>query len=79
MTLPFSKCHALGADYIVIDNRERNLDDIFKDTSYLAGLCNRNYGIGAGGIVEITLCDHPDTKYQVSTLHCVTTQTLSTR
>ena len=66
MTLSFSKCHALGADYIIIDNREKKLDHILNNTAYLHDLCHRNFGIGAGGVVELTLCDNPESKYEVN-------------
>lgn len=46
----FGKFHGNGNDFIIIDNR----DGIFKISSqYIAGLCDRHFGIGADGLITL--------------------------
>ena len=56
--LKFSKYHALGNDYIVIDPKD--LDKSLSDHE-IKVICNRNYGIGSDGIIfgpqESAECD----------------------
>ena len=46
--MKFSKYHALGNDYIVID--PKNLDEKLSDLD-IKTICNRNYGVGSDGIL----------------------------
>lgn len=48
MELPFVKMHGLGNDFIVIDTRHVTLDF---ETRLAAKLCDRNFGIGADGVL----------------------------
>ncbi|MBW3049353.1 diaminopimelate epimerase [Prochlorococcus marinus XMU1403] len=51
----FSKYQGLGNDFIIFDARSNNLDHLFsinKD-NFIEHLCNRNFGIGADGIILI--------------------------
>lgn len=51
----FSKYQGLGNDFIIFDSRRNNLDHLFsinKD-NFIEHLCNRNFGIGADGIILI--------------------------
>jgi len=48
MDLPFSKYHALGNDYIVID--PRNLPAPLT-TAQVKTICHRNFGVGSDGIL----------------------------
>ena len=51
----FSKYQGLGNDFIIFDARGNNLDHLFsinKD-NFIEHLCNRNFGIGADGIILI--------------------------
>ena len=51
----FSKYQGLGNDFIIIDARANNLDSLFsinKD-NIIEHLCDRNFGIGADGIILI--------------------------
>ncbi|WP_269612858.1 diaminopimelate epimerase [Prochlorococcus marinus] len=51
----FSKYQGLGNDFIIFDGRGNNLDNLFtvnKD-NIIEHLCNRNFGIGADGIILI--------------------------
>ncbi len=51
----FSKYQGLGNDFIIFDSRGNNLDDIFSENkdNFIENLCNRNFGIGADGIILI--------------------------
>lgn len=48
--LKFTKMHGLGNDFIIIDDREKKFD--FKKAPDLAKeVCQRNFGVGADGLV----------------------------
>ena len=51
----FSKYQGLGNDFIIFDSRGNNLDNLFTENkdNFIEHLCNRNYGIGADGIILI--------------------------
>ena len=59
MILPFYKYHGSGNDFIIIDNR-RNIFNFqgFMKQAAIAGICHRQYGIGADGMMII----QPDQK-----------------
>jgi diaminopimelate epimerase len=48
MELIFSKYHATGNDFILVDNRSK---DIRLSNRQIAGLCDRHFGIGADGLM----------------------------
>ena len=47
--MEFYKYHSLGNDYLIYDC---NKNQEALDKEKIVKLCNRNYGIGADGIVE---------------------------
>ncbi len=51
----FSKYQGLGNDFIIFDARGNNLDNFFTENkkNFIERLCNRNFGIGADGIILI--------------------------
>ena len=51
----FSKYQGLGNDFIIFDARSNNLDHLFSNNkdNFIEHLCNRNFGIGADGIILI--------------------------
>jgi len=51
----FSKYQGLGKDFIIFDFRSKNLDNLFTENkdNFIEYLCNRNFGIGADGIILI--------------------------
>ena len=62
--MKFIKMHGLGNDFIVIDSRSEKLEGI--DLSKLAiKLCDRNYGIGADGILIASPSSSADVKMRV--------------
>ena len=52
MKLEFSKYHGAGNDFILIDNRDKNIALTKKD---IAKLCHRRFGIGADGLMILEL------------------------
>jgi len=48
----FVKAEATGNDFIIVNGREFNPDDV--EPHVLARLCDRHFGIGADGIIMIT-------------------------
>jgi len=55
MKINFSKYQGLGNDFIIFDARGNNLDNLFTENkdNFIEHLCNRNFGIGADGIILI--------------------------
>ena len=51
----FSKYQGLGNDFIIFDARCNNLDHLFSKNkdNFIEHLCNRNFGIGADGIILV--------------------------
>ncbi len=51
----FSKYQGLGNDFIIFDARFNNLDNLVTENkeNFIEHLCNRNFGIGADGIILI--------------------------
>ncbi len=50
-TLPFSKYHGLGNDFILVDNRAS--DEPMVTPEQAVDLCDRNFGIGADGVIFV--------------------------
>ncbi|MBN1597625.1 MAG: diaminopimelate epimerase [Bacteroidales bacterium] len=57
MNFQFYKYHGAGNDFIVIDNREDRFPQ--SDNKFIAGLCQRRFGIGANGLMLL----HNHSKY----------------
>ena len=53
MQIPFNKYHGTGNDFIIIDNREGIFNPA--DAALIDKLCNRRFGIGADGLILISL------------------------
>ena len=50
MKINFSKYNGAGNDFIVIDDRNNNIEN---NSSLIKKLCNRNFGIGGDGLILI--------------------------
>jgi diaminopimelate epimerase len=59
-TLPFSKYHGLGNDFILVDNRTSAEPMVTPEQA--VALCDRNFGIGADGVIFV-LNGTADTNY----------------
>lgn len=49
-TIPFTKMHGCGNDFIVIDNRANIMDKI-SFTEFVVKSCKRRFGVGADGLI----------------------------
>ena len=58
----FEKYHGNGNDFIIIDSRDNSyFDDFIDNRSFkIEDLCNRNFGIGADGIIFILNSDNKE-------------------
>lgn len=62
--IQFTKMHGLGNDFIVIDAINQRLDEL--NLNQLAiDLCNRNFGIGADGLILVLKSDKSDFKMRI--------------
>ena len=61
MTVTFHKYQGNGNDFIIIDNRNFNFPK--NDSSLIASLCDRHFGIGADGL--ILLEDHENVDFSM--------------
>jgi len=65
MKISFVKMHGLGNDFILIDCLSKSLGDS-SFLSYLAKkLCDRNFGIGADGLILILLSSKADLRMRI--------------
>ncbi len=51
MTIPFSKYHGLGNDFVLVDNRDSAEPKISPEEA--VAVCDRNFGIGADGVIFV--------------------------
>ena len=54
MELHFSKMHALGNDYVVIDESQKEIIPRDKKPALAEELCNRRFSVGADGVIFIS-------------------------
>lgn len=60
MTNTFYKYQGTGNDFVLLDNRQNAFNK--KDTSKIARLCNRRFGIGADGLILLENHEQADFK-----------------
>ena len=58
-SLPFTKMHGLGNDFVVL--RQRDLPKNIAIEKLAATLCDRHFGVGADGLIVVSLPDDPKT------------------
>jgi len=59
MEIEFAKMEGLGNDFILIDDRKKNIESYTPYPALAKKLCSRHFGIGADGIILILeSCDH---------------------
>ena len=51
MTIPFSKYHGLGNDFVLVDNRDSQEPKMSPKEA--VAVCDRNFGIGADGVIFV--------------------------
>ena len=61
MKLPFTKYQGTGNDFIMVDQRVQSFVDP-ENTSLIAHLCNRRFGIGADGLILLENSEDTDFK-----------------
>ena len=63
MKVPFSKYHGLGNDFVLVDCREKGEPAVTPDEA--VKMCDRNFGIGADGVIFVLPPDVPDANYRM--------------
>jgi diaminopimelate epimerase len=59
----FRKYHGLGNDFILVDDRDRESPSLTPEQS--AALCNRNFGVGADGVIFALHSDSQDFQMRI--------------
>ena len=62
-TIPFSKMSGTGNDFILIDNRDRRVEDN-RLTEFIRGVCRRKMSVGADGLILIESSDKADFRWR---------------
>ena len=65
MELNFSKMHGLGNDFILIDDRKQEVEKVRRYNDLAIEMCNRNFGVGADGLIVVLNSDSHDIKYRI--------------
>ena len=60
VTLEFTKMHGLGNDFVMIEDLDETLD---LDPEAVAYFCDRNFGIGADGLILVRPASVPDADF----------------
>jgi len=62
-TIDFAKYQGLGNDFVLVDCREQGAPALSPEQA--AGMCDRNFGVGADGVIFVLPPDMPDAKYKM--------------
>jgi len=57
--------HGLGNDFVVIDDREGKIENLISYNELSEKVCNRNFGIGADGLIVVLNSTTHDIKYRI--------------
>ena len=57
MKLKFEKYQGAGNDFIIVDNTDKSIN---LSPEQIQKLCDRHFGIGSDGLIELTKCDRTD-------------------
>lgn len=60
--MQFSKWHGLGNDFVIVNGMEEHITDYHKQA---LAVCDRNFGIGADGLVVLLASDIADFKMRI--------------
>ncbi len=60
--MKFTKMHALGNDYVVINTFEEKIDEI---VTFVRKVCDRHFGVGADGVLLVKASDIADFKMEI--------------
>ena len=63
MNVAFSKYHGLGNDFVLVDCRKEGEPVMSPDEA--AGMCDRNFGVGADGVIFVLPPDVPEAQYRM--------------
>ena len=63
MKVGFSKYHGLGNDFVLVDCRKEGEPVMSPDQA--AGMCDRNFGVGADGVIFVLPPDVPEAQYRM--------------
>lgn len=61
MKIKFQKYQGTGNDFIVLDNRDNQFDELALDQIHF--LCNRRFGVGADGLIWVK--NHPELDFEM--------------
>ena len=62
-SVDFTKYHGLGNDFVLIDCRTQGEPSLSPEQA--AGMCDRNFGVGADGVIFVLPSDTSDAKYRM--------------
>jgi len=62
-TVSFSKYHGLGNDFVLLDCRTKGEPTLTPEQA--ARMCDRNFGVGADGVIFVLPPDVPDASYRM--------------
>ncbi len=65
MNIKFSKMHGLGNDFVVIDDRDNVVEKTITYNDLSKKVCDRNFGIGADGLIVVLNSTTHDIKYRI--------------
>jgi len=65
MKLDFIKMHGIGNDFIIIDDRNKNIHGKIDYGKLAVKMCSRHFGIGGDGIIIILDSQKKDIKFRI--------------